>query len=266
MDTNLSVHYFGIGIAAFGTTLLPILVALILGLGRKLAIRPFFVGALAFFVSQGLLRLPLLSFLAYNTQWYAPFVSTLWGSLLVGGLSAGLFEESARLAAGKVLLKNRTAYRDALSFGLGHAFCEILLVIGLSNVSLLLNAALLENGTLDAMAAAGTIASESLEQLNGAIRQFTPSLALLSLLERFSAAIFHIFATVLVFRAINEKKPMFYFAAILAHTLMNFLSALAVQKLGALGGEIVILLLAAAAAVYTIRARTAFHAQQEIPQ
>ena len=39
--------------------------------------------------------------------------------IVVGGLSAGLFEETARLVGAKLLKQHRT-YKDMISFGLGH--------------------------------------------------------------------------------------------------------------------------------------------------
>lgn len=94
------------------------------------AMRAFLWGAACFFVSQGLLRLPLL-------QWMGRQVFFLtWQiqqPLLVVGLialSAGVFEEAARLLFRRFLVRPRPgASTQAMWFGLGHGVMEIWILI-----------------------------------------------------------------------------------------------------------------------------------------
>ena len=55
-------------------------------------------------------------------------------AVVVGGLSAGLFEETARLG-GAAILKNYRTWKDMVSFGLGHGLCEVMLIAGIIPMS-----------------------------------------------------------------------------------------------------------------------------------
>jgi uncharacterized membrane protein YhfC len=88
----------------------------------------FALGAGCFFVSQILLRIPLLTqmqqstsiiaFLTANQNWVLPV------SILIV-LSAGLFEEGFRFLFKQFLLRpDKSPYAQPLVFGVGHALCE----------------------------------------------------------------------------------------------------------------------------------------------
>ena len=93
----------------------------------------FTAGASCFFVSQILLRIPLLTqmqnstsiiaFLTANQNWVLPV------SILVL-LSAGLFEEGFRFLFKRFLLRpDRSPYTQPLIFGVGHALCEAIYLL-----------------------------------------------------------------------------------------------------------------------------------------
>lgn len=63
------------GISSFFTVLFPLLLLVLLAIRRAISLRPLLIGVLAFFVSQILLRIPLLSIL--STQgWFLTFCAT----------------------------------------------------------------------------------------------------------------------------------------------------------------------------------------------
>jgi uncharacterized membrane protein YhfC len=74
----------------------------------------------------------------------------------------------------------------------------------------------------------------------------------LGILERFSATLFHIFATVLVFRAVIERKWHYAALAVAAHTLFNFIAALLMRFTGIVITEAALLVMALAAGYYVI--------------
>ncbi|MEG0693920.1 MAG: hypothetical protein RR444_12670, partial [Oscillospiraceae bacterium] len=59
-------------IALLLTTVVPLVLLLVLGLKKKLSVIPMLVGASAFFVSQMILRLPIMSILS-TQKWYQDF-------------------------------------------------------------------------------------------------------------------------------------------------------------------------------------------------
>lgn len=85
----------------------------------------FITGVLCFYISQPLLRIPLISFIGQKSTWFAllPYTSIVLYYLIMG-FTAGLFEESARFIGLKLFRKNRTSWIDGLAFGLGHGGCE----------------------------------------------------------------------------------------------------------------------------------------------
>lgn len=252
--------------ALFMTLLFPILLLIVLGVKKKISARPLGLGFASFFLSQILLRIPLLQWCS-GQQWYQDLAASV--PIVVGLVlcfTAGLFEESARLGGAALLGPRKPAYpggpprpgyrtwQGALSFGLGHAFCETILLVGLTHVNNLILCVLLGLGqdTLAAFLPA--------DQLDLVLEQFaavTPSLILAGILERFSAVLFHLFATSLVFLAVAQKRWLLYPAAILCHTLFN---CVALLPLGVWPMETLLFLLALGCAFLFWRSRKWFPA------
>lgn len=238
--------------AAFCTLVLPVVLLIVLAVMKKIRLAPLALGFVSFFVSQMVLRIPLLQLLnaagalnaiAANTVLYA----------VVGGLSAGLFEETARLG-GAAILKNYRTWKDMVSFGLGHGLCEVMLIAGMTHVNnLLLMAALSDPGGPLGVLLAGAD-SATLELVAGQLAAATPAVVALGLLERVSAVLFHLFATSLVFTAVIRRKPLWYFAAVAAHTLFNSLAVL-LAGFGLLAVELVLFALGLAMGAWVLASR-----------
>ena len=85
------------GISSFFTLLFPIILMIVLVAKQKIAPRPLLIGMLAFFVSQILLRVPILNVLS-TQSWFLSFAQQqMILYLVLLSSTAGLFEESARL-------------------------------------------------------------------------------------------------------------------------------------------------------------------------
>lgn len=195
------------GISSFFTVLFPLLLLVLLAIRRAISLRPLFIGVLAFFVSQILLRIPLLSIL--STQgWFLTFAQQqMLLYLILLSASAGLFEESARLLGAKCFCKGRRSYRDAVSFGLGHGLCEVVLLVGLSSIGNLLYCVMINSGSLGA-AASGS--AEMLQQITAALASVSTASIYLGIVERISAVLFHVFASVLIFYGVNRGHSFRY--------------------------------------------------------
>lgn len=144
-------------------------------------------GALSFFISQLLLRIPLLN--AFMAQSF--FLSIRVNTLLYLGilaLSAGLFEESARWIAFR-LCKQKPTLCDALLFGLGHGGIEALLLVGLP--------ALFQPMSMD--------------------------LALWNIWERTMAMVAHCCFTLIIWQGIDTHQKRYLLYAILAHAAFDFI-------------------------------------------
>lgn len=150
--------------------------------------------------------------------------SNIWlYSIIGGGLLAGIFEEGGRFVAFKFFLKKYRSNKDAISYGIGHGGFESaymgLAAFNYVILALTVNAAgmgVLTAGLDEANTAAVTAQIQSI----AATPFYVP--AVLGVVERISAIVFHISMSVLDLAAAREKKylPLFPLA-ILLHTLMN---------------------------------------------
>lgn len=243
-------------IAAFFTLLVPILVLIVLLIKRRISIIPLLVGACAFFISQIVLRLPLISVLSLNS-WYIQFTQNhfmLYGFIL--SLSAGIFEESARLIGAKILKSKRT-FKDVISFGLGHGICEVIILVGLTNVSNISLSLLINNGM-----AATVLPVDMIDTVTSQLMSVTSTYIVWGILERISAVSFHIFATVLIFKGVVKKKILYFPLAILCHCLFNFIALLFVQYSNIMVTELALLLLGALGIWYTVNSKNDFPIEQ----
>lgn len=244
--TSLAVSFL---ISMVCTLLLPIVLVVVLLAMRKISAVPLIAGALSFFISQIVLRIPLLQLCA-TQQWFLSFaMNTLLYSVVVGGLSAGLFEETARLV-GASLLKNNRRYQDMIAFGLGHGLCEVVLLVGLGQINNILAFSMIVSSDF---ASALGMQQEVLQQLTAQLASIDPAMVYLGIVERISAVVFHLFATSLVFVAVKKKNNLFYLAAILAHTVFNTLAAVLLTTAGMWIMEGVLLLLAVPMAWFVYR-------------
>ena len=247
------VQVASFAVAAFCTLVLPVALLIVLLLLKKVRLAPLALGFVSFFVSQMVLRIPLLQLLTAVGALNALAANTVVYAVLVGGLSAGLFEETARLA-GAAILKNQRTWKDMVSFGLGHGLCEVMLVMGMAYLNNLLLAAALADpaGPLGLLLAG--LDSAALQQLTAQLAAIGPGLVALALLERVSAVLFHLFATSLVFTAVLRRQPGWYLAAIAAHTLFNAVAVL-LSGAGLVATELALLALGLCGGGYVLAAR-----------
>lgn len=166
---------------------------------RRLA-AVFALGAACFFVSQVVLRLPLLSALN-GTAWFAAFAAVNpFLYVLILAASAALFEETARYVMLRPQRKNAIDLRVPIAFGLGHGGLEALLTGAGIASTLLVN-------------------FDQAGLLGGAL--------LVSGFERLSAMACHIAFTLLVYHAVMHRRPAAFGAALLLHCLVDVCAGLA---------------------------------------
>lgn len=185
-------------IIAYGFTLLvslllPLFISIYLIIRSKSYFKPILVGVLTFLIFQVFTRIYILQVILPTQVWYILFTydyPILYAFLL--SLTAGLFEEIGRYIMMKYILR-KMDIKKALAFGLGHGGIEAILFVGIALV--LTNPMLIDSQQL-----------------------------LMSGLERFSAIIFHVGFSVLVYQMIFKSKKINLLYAISLHTLVNFVS------------------------------------------
>lgn len=201
--------------ASFATLILPIVILLVLCLKHKISQKPMWFGVLAFFISQICIRLPILSVLR-TQSWFSAFAkqnATVY--LILLAFTAGLFEETARYIGARFCLKQKQReYRDAIGFGLGHGFCECILIVGMTEISNLTACIMVNSGMLTSSTAVG-------KQTITALLSITVPAVFMAVWERVSTVLFHVFQTVLIFRGVREGKIGWYFLALATHTVVD---------------------------------------------
>lgn len=190
---------------------IPILGLLFLNKRYKKEVRPFITGILAFVISQPLLRIPLLYYVFPNFSWFLILQHNPYSYGLFLGLTAGIFEETARLIFMKLLLKNRTRISDGFAFGFGHGGIEAMIFTGINCIAAML---------LPLTNPAGLSGVGCLSILTGGF-------------ERIAAMTFHIGASLLVLYGIREHKAIQYTVlAIILHGLMDSMITILPASIG----------------------------------
>ena len=178
------------------------------------------LGFLSFFISQIMLRIPLLNFLAKNPGFV---VFQLQNALLVGcliAISAGVFEEVFRFLFRRFLIRDSIKIAEPVIFGLGHSLMEIIYIF-----------------TPVVLASGLSVISP------------------LAVVERIFATLLHIEISIIIWNGfLANKKYSYLFLAILLHSLCDIIIPIA----GSLGVgiyviEILFLLVVAVTGVISLK-------------
>lgn len=174
---------------------------------------PFLTGVVVFpLFAMGLER--VFHLLVLGSPLGAAINGNIWLYALYGGLAAGLFEETGRLAAFRFVLRDRREPVTALSYGLGHGGIEAFLLVGLTMVN---------NLALGMAYTAGTLPPEAAELAETLIS--TPAgMFVWAGVERLAAMILHVSNSVLVFAAVRTGRRRLFPAAVLTHGAVNFIA------------------------------------------
>ena len=189
---------------------------------RRLGVswRFFWYGAMVFFVSQMVLRLPLVQVgqvLLLDALRSSEVAQWAW--LLVLSFSAGLFEGGGRWLGYRYLFRpEQRTWRPAVVYGLGHGgFESMALIAGLGLLSL-----------LGLLALSGTdLAQMPAEQRDAVQAQLAAVAAqpawypLLSAWERCSAVAVHVGLSLIVLQAFRRGSSVWLLVAILCHGAVN---------------------------------------------
>ena len=149
----------------------------------------------------------------------------VWYYALYGGLAAGIFEETGRFLAMKFLLKAEpSSAKTAVAYGIGHGGIEMLIIFGISMISNLVIASMINLGQADTILSA--LPAEAQAQMQGTFAQFessTPGTFLTGVWERTSAIILQVGLSVFVWTAVRKggKWLWLFPAAILIHFLVD---------------------------------------------
>ena len=213
--------------------LVPLLGALAWIKRTKTNWRLFGIGVVVFIASQ-VLHIP------FNIFGLSPFLERVGLDTSNGaanlvlislalGLSAGLFEETARYLAYRYWLKDERPCREGVMLGLGHGGVESI-IVGVLAFYALAQAFVLHGENLGDYV--------SLDQIGVAQAQLAAywnmpwHTVLLGAVERVAALCFHVGASVIVLQALKRKNLAWLGMAILWHALLDAIAVFGVQTWG----------------------------------
>ena len=211
-------------------------------------------GALTFFVSQLVLRLPWqIGIGVWKKDAFAADPVLLLAWVAFSAFTAGLFEETGRYVAFRKVFTAEQSWRAGVMFGLGHGGLESVLLVGLSIAGNLVLYVLLARGVPVPLPEAATAAI---------VQQFaavTPGLALLGGLERVLSMCVHVACSLAVLRAVREQRPRWYLAALGFHAVSNLVAVEVARRFGPFWAEGVIGVFAVAAVAFAVAERGRLH-------
>lgn len=209
--------------------------------------RPVLIGAAGFILSQ-VGHLPFNRFLllpwldALDLTVFQEDLNQLLFALCVG-LSAGIFEEGARWIVFRFWLrKGRDPFQGVL-YGVGHGGVEALLVAGIALLALV---QVLVLGSAGGVNLPSGVDPSLVQEQIAAYWAVPAGRSLLGAWERVSAVLFHIGASLFVYRAVRFRQPVWTLVAVLGHTVLDAFAVFAVQRIDLIALEFVIFLAAAA--------------------
>ena len=223
------------------------------------------LGAAGFFVTQMLIRLPILTVLQ-TQDWFINFSQkNLFLYAFSLAFTAGLFELAGRFVVAKLMVKDLT-FRRSLAAGLGHGGIEAMLLVGMTYINNLIYIVMINTGTFDSMiaevAAAGTAVPQleatlaQLEMIRTQLTTYPASMFLLASLERILTMTGHAAMSMIVCYGVATKKLLPCLLTCLGiHTLIDLtagISLLANTVLSQTAVYVVIYLILAAAAVISL--------------
>ena len=222
------VSYFSLSamvITMLISFLLPVILFILLRRGSKNVTGAFIAGAVAFYISQMLIRIPMIQVLLPRFNWYRVFKENTLLLILFLALSAALFEETVRYLTFKLLLKERQVWKCGLAYGIGHGGIEAALIVGITYVNNIILSIIINRNTL-APFLRGKVEDAMAERIYKGLTETPPGVFLAAGVERLFVVFIHIALSVLILEGIVRKHSLlFYLTAVVAHAALNFVSA-----------------------------------------
>lgn len=225
------MNYILLSINYAAMILIPIIVAVFIHRKTGASFRFFFIGTVTFVLSQ-VLHIPFN--LAVQSAGWLPSDLSTWGNLLLvglfAGLSAGVFEETARYLTYRFWATDARSWSRGLMLGAGHGGIEAILLGALATINFIALIAATRSET-----ALNILPADQRALIDDALAGIlnTPWYGLLlGGLERVFAILAHLALSVMVLQVFLRRAIRWLFLAIGFHALLDMLAVVAVQRVG----------------------------------
>ncbi len=208
--------------------------------------RPIWIGVAGFVLSQ-LGHIPFNQFLLLpglerlGIELTARSGGDLWILGISVGLSAGIFEESLRYFVFRFWLKEERGEALPWKYGVGHGGVEAILT------GLLALYAFIQVSALGGEGALAGFPEDQVELIRSQVDAYWAlpwHQSLLGAWERVSALLFHLGASVFVYKSFREKNLFWFLVALAGHTGMNAFAVVAAVKMDLLLLELLLFIFA----------------------
>lgn len=221
--------------------------------------RSFLIGVAAFAISQILIRLPLISVLSAVLRDDLRSSATLRIVWLIGlGVSAGLFEETARYLGFRFCLRPFRSWAEGVMFGLGHGGFEAAYLGGFALVNVM----------AVAFTATDSLPPETAAEIRAAqaiLATITPWQVFAGGYERVCAVAWHIALTLLVLRTVQGHGWRWFWVAIGVHALFDITAVSVNQRWGIFAAQGVITIIGLGSLAWIVHAYRRSQAQPSAP-
>ena len=198
------------------------------------SLQSFFVGCGVMFLFALVLE-QIVHALVLGSGIGTTITNNIWLYALYGGLMAGLFEETGRFLAMRLVLKNdHSDAHNALMYGAGHGGFEAMMILTLGMLNNLIYSVMINTGQTQVLLAPLDEATKATLQTAFDTLISTPSWQfVMSPMERIAAIAAQIALSVIVWFAASGKKcrVSLFLLAIAFHAILDAVSVLA-SRLG----------------------------------
>ena len=231
---------------------LPIILAIYMYRKYRAKMKAVLVGALMFIIFQGVLRIPLMTYIQ-TKGFYKDFAGRhMVITMLIIALTAALFETAGRYIGLKFLLKNDLEWKNGIAYGIGHGGIEAVMLVGISYAANLVLSILINTHNVSSLMYSQLIETRS-------------DLFLAAGVERLVTIIFHIALSLIVLYAIMYRKKIYVLLCIALHTFVDFSAIfLSAKKVPVWGIEGCLVVIGILSLIYIIKSREIFNDTSEV--
>ncbi|MCQ2600869.1 MAG: YhfC family intramembrane metalloprotease [Treponema sp.] len=242
-------------VALIAGLVIPLILILVINKKIKASLKPFFTGCVTF-VLFALVIEGTFNFLIFNRLIGVEKMMALptWLFAIIGGLMAGIFEETGRYVAFRTFLKKDLSnIKTPFVYGAGHGGVEAFIILVSVMATNLVIAFLINKGNSSIL-----LKDASVEQVGQILKMIetvkttSPVMYLVSIFERLTTIALHILLSVIVWYAAKNKKIQYYFAAILLHAFVDFCGAVLMGKIHLMWVEVVLILVTSMVGLFAI--------------
>lgn len=214
------------------------------------AISSFFIGCGVFVVAALILEQIVHLIVFQITGDFLTGNSWLYG--LYGGLAAAVFEETGRLLAMKVFLKKQLEEKNALMYGIGHGGAEAILIVGLSYISNIVTAFMINTGALEkSLGMLDETMTGTVVESVSALWTLPASQFYLAGLERVFAIGLQISFSLLMYYAVKDGKRSLLAAVYGLHFAVDFVTVVAANYVDVIWVEVLLAIMTIGIVIFT---------------